>query len=99
VNRLLKAGSGVYWLKSDGTIWVPATAVVHRDSREGRGRSWCAVEASATKPGDMIKLKPLRIGLVDQYGGLAPSGWIRWLFEQFSFHSKWCIHRRSTREI
>src|SRR5207253_10749947 len=33
----------------------------------------------------VIKLKPLRIGLYDQYGGLAPSGWTRWLFEQFEF--------------
>jgi hypothetical protein len=33
----------------------------------------------------MLKLKPLRIGLYDQYGGLAPSGWTRWLFEQFEF--------------
>ena len=44
------------------------------------------VEASATRPGtDLIKLKPLRIGLYDQYGGLTPSGWTRWLFEQFEF--------------
>jgi hypothetical protein len=33
----------------------------------------------------MIKLRPARIGLYDQYGGLAPSGWTRWLFEQFEF--------------
>jgi hypothetical protein len=43
-------------------------------------------EASATRPAaGMIKLKPARIGLYDQYGGLAPAGWTRWLFERFEF--------------
>ena len=32
-----------------------------------------------------MKLKPVRIGLWDQYGGSMPSGWTRWLFEQFEF--------------
>jgi hypothetical protein len=31
------------------------------------------------------KLKQTRIGIYDQYGGLAPSGWTRWLLEQFEF--------------
>src|SRR5439155_373125 len=29
--------------------------------------------------------KPARIGLWDQYGGSMPSGWIRWMFEQYEF--------------
>src|SRR2546428_6671272 len=32
-----------------------------------------------------MRLKPVRIGLWDQYGGSMPSGWTRWLFEQFEF--------------
>ena len=35
--------------------------------------------------GDALKLKPIRIGLYDQYGGCMPSGWTRWLFEQYEF--------------
>ena len=35
--------------------------------------------------GEALKLKPVRIGLWDQYGGSMPSGWIRWIFEQFEF--------------
>jgi len=84
-NRLLKAGSEVYWLKSDGTIWVPATRVATAILEKGAADLGVPVEASATRPGDMLRLKPLRIGLFDQYGGLAPSGWTRWLFEQFEF--------------
>ena len=32
-----------------------------------------------------MKLQPVRVGLVDLYGGLAPSGWMRLLLEQFEF--------------
>ena len=32
-----------------------------------------------------MKLKPVRIGLWDQYGGSMPSGWTRWLLEQYEF--------------
>src|SRR5438552_8830514 len=40
----------------------------------------------ATRPaGDAMKLKPVRIGLWDQYGGSMPTGWTRWLFEQYEF--------------
>src|SRR5581483_11259442 len=35
--------------------------------------------------GDALKLKPIRIGLYDSYGGSMPSGWTRWLFEQYDF--------------
>ena len=44
------------------------------------------VHAVAKAPtGDAMKLKPIRIGLYDQYGGSMPSGWTRWLFEQYEF--------------
>ncbi len=42
-----------------------------------------AVERVPT--GQALKLKPIRIGLYDQYGGLMPSGWTRWLFENYEF--------------
>ena len=32
-----------------------------------------------------MKLKPVRIGLWDQYGGSMPSGWVRWILEQYEF--------------
>jgi hypothetical protein len=36
--------------------------------------------ASAT-----LRLRPVRIGLWDQYGGSSTSGWTRWLLEQYEF--------------
>ena len=45
-----------------------------------------AVQAAAKAPaGEALKLKPIRIGLYDQYGGIMPSGWTRWIFEQYEF--------------
>ncbi len=96
VNRLLKAGADVYWLKKaediggqdlgTGTIWVPASANVRsilEKSAKDLGVPAYAVAKAPT--GEAMKLKPIRIGLYDQYGGLMPAGWTRWLFEQYEF--------------
>ena len=45
-----------------------------------------AAHAVDAKPaGKLIALKTPRIALVDVYGGSMPSGWNRWLMEQFEF--------------
>lgn len=95
-NRLLKAGADVYWLKSpitegkqelsDGSLWVPASATALPVLEKGAKELGITVYALAQAPtGDAFKLKPLRIGLYDQYGGIMPSGWTRWLFEKYEF--------------
>jgi len=91
VNRLLKSNADVYWLKTatnlgTGTIWVPASQSARTILERGSKELGVPVEAVAKAPGgDALKLKPIRIGLYDQYGGIMPSGWTRWLFEQFEF--------------
>ena len=93
-NRLLKAGAPVYWLKEGskagkeafgpGAIWVPASAqaqAIVTASVKDLGIDAYAVGAKPA--GEALPLKPVRIGLVDVYGGSMPSGWNRWLFEQF----------------
>ena len=95
-NRLLKANCPVYWMrrpeKADGhdlgtgAIWVPASAEARRIVAEGARK--LGVEAyglSSPPEGEALKLKPIRIGLYDQYGGLMPAGWTRWLLEQYEF--------------
>lgn len=37
------------------------------------------------KPNQLIPVNSMKIGLFDQYGGSMPSGWVRWLLEQFEF--------------
>jgi hypothetical protein len=96
VNRLLKAKSDVYWMKASekigvqdlgtGAIWVPASASALPVLQKGARELGVAVYAMAKAPaGEALKIKPVRIGLYDQFGGLMPSGWTRWLFEQFEF--------------
>src|SRR5206468_6276969 len=86
----------VYWLKSAasangrqypvGTMYVPAKASTLPILQKLATDKGLSVDAVASRPaGDSMKLKPVRIGLWDQYGGSMPSGWTRWLFEQFEF--------------
>ena len=96
INRLMKANADVYWLKSagkadgedlgTGAIWVPASAAARPVLEKSAKDLGVTVHAVAKAPtGDAMKLKPIRIGLYDQYGGSMPSGWTRWLFEQYEF--------------
>jgi hypothetical protein len=104
VNRLLKAGCEVFWLKSaqrllledesggdalvpqPGTIWTPTCAAGTAILQQGAANLGVTATAIPSSPtGDMLKLKPIRVGLYDQYGGIMPSGWLRWLLEQFEF--------------
>jgi hypothetical protein len=95
-NRLLKAGAEVYWLADEqtvngkalgtGTIYVPASAVALPILEKAAKELGVAAYAVATKPkGDATKLKPIRIGLVDIYGGSMPSGWLRFMLEKYEF--------------
>jgi hypothetical protein len=86
MNRLLKNNCDVYWLKPNGAIWVPSSTTARAILERGSNELGVPVQAVGTRPAaDALKLKPIRIGLYDQYGGLMPSGWTRWLFEQFEF--------------
>ena len=96
VNRLLKAGCDVYWMKhalradgqdlGTGSIWVPkCTAAKSILDASAKQLGVAAHGVAAAPTGEALKLKPIRIGLYDQYGGLMPSGWTRWIFEQFEF--------------
>lgn len=96
VNRLLKSDAEVYWLKGaaqaggrdlgTGAIWVPASPAVLPVLRQGAHDLGVPVYAVAKAPsGEALHIPRVRIGLYDQYGGLMPSGWTRWIFEQYEF--------------
>jgi hypothetical protein len=95
-NRLLKQGLEAYWMKTPpasipdlgpGALYIPNRAGA-REIIEVAARK-LGVEAgglaAAPAPSDLIKLQPVRIALWDRFGGSMPSGWTRWLFEQFEF--------------
>jgi len=96
VNRLLKANEDVFWLKGSttangktypvGTMYIPAKATTLPILQKVAADKGLTFDPVAAKPaGDAMKLKPVRIGLWDQYGGSMPSGWTRWLFAQYEF--------------
>ena len=89
INRLLAAGEDVSWMSSGpqtGAFFVAtkaSTAAAVGKLAADLGLNFDGV--SARPAGDVIKLRKLRIALADQYGGSMPSGWTRWLLEQFEF--------------
>jgi hypothetical protein len=69
-----------------GTIFIPANPSTQAKLQKIAAELGLNFEAVSTKPsGEALKLRPVRIGLWDRYGGSIPSGWTRWLFEQFEF--------------
>jgi hypothetical protein len=96
INRLLKADCAVYWLNTPqspdgrdlgtGTIWVTAAPAVRPILERAAQQYGVSAYGMAKAPSEQaLRLQPIRIGLYDQYGGLMPSGWDRWLFEQYEF--------------
>lgn len=86
INRVLKAGGEVRWTKENGAWFIANTeaskAIVERAAPE-LGLEFVGVDSAPAAPA--LPKRPLRIGLWDRYGGSMPSGWTRWLLEQFEF--------------
>jgi len=95
-NRLLKAGKKVEWLTSGvdaggkafapGALWAPEGPGVRAIIEAAARQTGVDVYAVDAKPQSAsLPMKPIRIGLVDLYGGVMASGWNRWLFETYEF--------------
>jgi Zinc carboxypeptidase len=84
VNRLLKANAEVFWAPQGG-FFVPAAGGAEGILRKAAEELGVGAKASQRPGGDLVKLRMPRIGLWDTYGGSMPSGWTRWLFEQYEF--------------
>jgi hypothetical protein len=95
-NRLLAGGREVHWLNDPvaaggevwptGTVYVPAHPGVENLLAEWGRELGVRVRAVASPPavGSTV-LGRVRIGLWDKYGGSTPSGWVRFILEQFEF--------------
>jgi hypothetical protein len=96
VNRLVANRRDVFWMNEPvtvggvtwpaGTFFIPSggnvRSTVETLARE-KGLNFAAV---AQRPsGEAFRLRPVRVALWDRYGGSMPSGWTRWLLEQFEF--------------
>lgn len=94
VNELLKNNITVYRISTAfngnaiGSFFVPVNA----KSKEWISKNAAALGADAIgvdkKPSDLEQITPARIALWDTYGGAMPSGWMRWIMEQFHFDAE-----------
>jgi hypothetical protein len=96
INRLLKAGEEVLWLKAPvtangksypaGSFYVSAKSTTLPIIQRAATELGVSFDATNARPSaDATKLSAPRVALVDVYGGSMPSGQIRWLLEQFEF--------------
>jgi hypothetical protein len=97
VNRLMKAGEEVRRATGPlaldgrsypaGTWFIPAKQTTLPVLQKLAADTGLRFEpTSAPPPADALaRLRPARVGLWDVYGGSMPSGWTRWLLEQFEF--------------
>lgn len=92
VNDLLEAGLPVYRTLGvpkqgmpAGSFYVPGSAKVKSILQKGADSNGLVAKAATSTPGNLTKVGTTRIALWDTYGGSMPSGWIRWLMEQYHF--------------
>ena len=96
MNRLFASNREVFWLSeattAGGTTWPQGTMYIPNQSGTEQQLQQIAsdlglnfVGVQTAPAGDGLRMRPVRIGLWDRYGGSMPSGWTRWLFEQFEF--------------
>jgi hypothetical protein len=96
VNRLLKAGIKVQRLKEpfaagnipheSGEFFIPNEAGVVPVLDKIAADVGTPFQGSPALPASpMTPIQKIRIGLWDRYGGSMPSGWTRWILEQFDF--------------
>ena len=95
VNRLLKAGEEVYWPRDrnaggagtgSGMIYVKAGASTASILGQASANPGVPATGVASSPeGAALRLRAVRIGLWDRYGGASGSGWVRWILERYEF--------------
>ncbi|MCH7413360.1 M14 family metallopeptidase [Belliella sp. R4-6] len=88
-NELLKKGIKVSRTTSavegmpSGSFYIPSNGYkVLADYGKQFGLE---IKSTKSQPTDLLAIKPARIALFDTYGGSMPSGWVRWILEQYNF--------------
>ena len=97
MNRVLASGGQVFWIEGTldaegmslgpGAFYIPARAVARSQVEEWAnelGVTFYGVAAASA--GAMFELTNARVGLWDRYGGSMPSGWTRYILEDFEFN-------------
>lgn len=96
MNRLMNAGVDVFRMVGTqvsaeapvplGAFWVPATTQTRELLQDlARDKGVRSSNAPSKPASGLVRLRQPRIALLDRYGGSMPSGWTRWVLEQFEF--------------
>ncbi len=94
VNDLLASGIDVFRMPNGtggksaeaGSFFVPASAKAKTLLDKSAKDLGLEISGLAKRPTTALtKVSPMRIALWDTYGGSMPSGWVRWLMEQYHF--------------
>jgi hypothetical protein len=88
VNRLLKSGEDVLWItrgEGAGSFFIPARASTRAAVERLAADLGLDFTGAARPSGEARSLAQPRIALADVYGGSMPSGWTRWILEQYEF--------------
>lgn len=91
VNELLKANEKVFRINSgtnQGDFYLPANTKVQKIVQSLGAEPGLELKSTSDIPKNMSQLSELRIALWDTYGGSMPSGWVRFLMEQYRFNAK-----------
>ncbi|HEY0929755.1 MAG TPA: M14 metallopeptidase family protein [Gemmatimonas sp.] len=68
-----------------GAFWVPSGGAAANVLRTAATELGVSATGAASAPSSTTPLRAARIGLWDTYGGSMPSGWTRWILEQFAY--------------
>ena len=96
VNRVLARGGQAFWVEetfdeagvsfAPGAFFIPAAATTRSELEEWGAQLGISFVGVATAPAASMELTHARVGLWDRYGGSMPSGWTRYVLEDFEFN-------------
>ena len=96
VNRVLASGGQVFWVEGTfdaagvslqpGAFYIPAAAATRSQLEEWAAQLGVTFHGVAAAPEGAFELTHARVGLWDRYGGSMPSGWTRYVLEDFEFN-------------
>ncbi len=94
INRLLKEGLKVSWAAKDftasGKSYPTGSIIVSGAGISSKIQSLAnefnlQIQAVGSAPRDVLRLKPLRLGLYQPWMGNMDEGWTRWIFDTWEF--------------
>ena len=96
VNRVLASGGQVFWVEGTfdaagvslepGAFYIPVASTTRSQLEEWAAQLGVTFHGVAAAPEGAFELTHARVGLWDRYGGSMPSGWTRYVLEDFEFN-------------